>query len=454
MSDLSPKLLVVDDEKLIRCSVVEGLERRGYDVAGAESGERALELVAAARPWVMLLDVRLPGIDGLVTLQRALEADPDLVVVMMSAHGTIDLAVEAMKLGAVDFVVKPFGFGSLLASLEKAIERAAARRQVAALRGPALGTSGLVGEAPNMVELKETVARVAASDASTVILEGESGVGKEVVAQAIHSSSQRAAKPFLKINCAALPELLVESELFGHERGAFTDARVQKRGLFESAEGGSVMLDEIGDLAPGSQAKLLRLLEERAFRRVGGVTELKADVRVIAATNVGLKARVSEGRFRSDLFFRLNVVRIVVPPLRERMTDIPLLSALFVDRYNQEMKRAVRGLSTDALELLLRYDWPGNVRELRNAIERAFILHPGAEQIRPEHLPHEVRAPVEGPPVSAALPRPGTMSLEETERRLMIEALESCSGNQSQAARVLGISRDTLRYRMKKHGLA
>lgn len=445
------RLLVVDDEKLIRFSVTEGLERRGHEVASADSGERALELIASHRPLVALLDVQLPGIDGLETLQRALLIDPDLVVVMMSAHGTIDLAVQAMNRGAVDFVVKPFQFDALAEAVERALARALTRRQIAAFGEGPVTSGGLVGESAVMVELREIIRRVAASDTSTVVLEGESGSGKEVVAHAIHGSSRRAAKPFLKINCAALPELLVESELFGHERGAFTDARAQKRGLFEMAEEGSVMLDEIGDLPAGSQAKLLRLLEERSFRRVGGVAELKSDVRVIAATNVGLKSRVADGRFRADLFFRLNVVRLEVPTLRARATDIPLLSALFVGRYNQEMKRAVTGISPDALALMTAYPWPGNVRELRNAIERAFILHPGAEQLRVEHLPHEVR---EHALTSAPLARQGSMSLDETERRLLMEAMESCRGNQSQAARILGVSRDTLRYRLKKHGLA
>jgi transcriptional regulator with PAS, ATPase and Fis domain len=275
----------------------------------------------------------------------------------------------------------------------------------------------------------------------------------------VHFSSGRAERPFLQVNCAALPENLLESELFGHERGAFTDAHAQKRGLFESAEGGTVMLDEIGDLHPGGQAKLLRLLENKTFRRVGGVTELRADVRVIAATNVNLEERVAEGRFRADLFFRLNVVRIVLPPLREHPDDIPTLCAHFIARFNQEMKRHVKGVSATAMQVLQAYGWPGNVRELRNVIERAFILHAAADELRPEHLPPELRgaaAAAKRPPekpAGVAAAQEGLV-LEDVEKKLIQEALERASGNQSRAARLLGISRDTLRYRLKKHGMA
>jgi two-component system, NtrC family, response regulator AtoC len=299
------------------------------------------------------------------------------------------------------------------------------------------------------------IARRAASETATVLIEGESGSGKEVVARAVHLQSARAERAFLQVNCAALPEHLLESELFGHERGAFTDAHTQKRGLFESAEGGSVMLDEIGDLPPGGQAKLLRLLENKTFRRVGGVQELRADVRVIAATNVDLEERVSEGRFRADLFFRLNVVRIVVPPLREHLDDVPTLTAHFVARFDQEMGRSVKGVSPAAMELLRSYHYPGNVRELRNVIERAFILHAGAEEIRPEHLTPELRKAVPGRRQDKGVP-PVTeqgLVLDDVERKLIAEAMERASGNQSKAARLLGVSRDTLRYRLKKHGM-
>src|SRR5512138_2787100 len=358
MTNLPARVLVVDDEKLIRWSVTERLQRNGYDVVSAESGEQALELVAAQPPDLMLLDVRLPGIDGVQTLQRALSVHPELAVLMMSAHSTVDIAVDAMKHGAVDFLVKPFPFQALDAAVERAIATARTRRQIATLtseRKSASALDAMVGGSASMEQVRSMVTRLARSDATTVLIEGESGSGKEVVARAIHFESARAERPFLQVNCAALPEQLLESELFGHERGAFTDAHVQKRGLFETADGGAVMLDEIGDLPPGGQAKLLRLLENKTFRRVGGVTELRADVRVIAATNVNLQDRVAEGRFRADLFFRLNVVRIAVPALREHEEDVPALCAHFIARFNQELKRAVQGVSPAALEHLKSY---------------------------------------------------------------------------------------------------
>jgi len=455
----SARVLVVDDEKLIRWSVAERLQRDGYEVQSAESGEQALELLAAAPPDLMLLDVRLPGIDGVETLQRALGLHPELAVLMMSAHSTVDIAVDAMKRGAVDFLVKPFPFQALDAAVSRAIATARTRRQIATLtseRRAATALEVIVGGSAVMEQLRTMIGRLAASDTTTVLVEGESGSGKEVVARAIHFQSARADRPFLQVNCAALPEHLLESELFGHERGAFTDAHVQKRGLFESAEGGSVMLDEIGDLPPGGQAKLLRLLENKTFRRVGGVQELRCDVRVIAATNVDIEERVSEGRFRADLFFRLNVVRIAVPPLRDHLEDVPTLAAHFIARFNQEMKRSVHGVSASAMEMLKGHHWPGNVRELRNAIERAFILHAGADELRPEHLTPEMRRPTPArraeklvPPVSEE-----GLVLDDVEKKLIAEAMERSSGNQSKAARLLGVSRDTLRYRLKKHGMA
>ena len=460
MTTNTARILVVDDEKLIRWSVGERLQRDGYEVLAAESGEQALDLVAANAPDLMLLDVRLPGIDGLTTLQRALSLHPEVTVLMMSAHSTVDIAVEAMKHGAIDFLVKPFPFQSLDAAVQRALQTARTRRQIAALtserKGGAASLGALVGRSAAMESIRSMVSRLAASDATTVLIEGESGAGKEVVARAVHFESARAEKPFMQVNCAALPEHLLESELFGHERGAFTDAHTQKRGLFESAEGGSVMLDEIGDLPPGGQAKLLRLLENKTFRRVGGVQELRADVRVLAATNVNLEERVAEGRFRADLFFRLNVVRILMPSLREHVEDIPILAAHFIARFNQEMKREVKGVSPAALDVLSGYHWPGNVRELRNVIERAFILHASADEIRPEHLPPELRKLPPQKKQEKLVPQVAEQGivLEDVEKKLITEAMERANGNQSKAARLLGISRDTLRYRLKKHGMA
>jgi DNA-binding NtrC family response regulator len=459
MTQTPARILVVDDEKLIRWSVSERLQRDGYEVLSADSGEKALELVAGQPPDVMLLDVKLPGLDGVATLQRALGLHPELAVLMMSAHSTVDVAVEAMKHGALDFLVKPFPLQALDAAVERALSTSRTRRQIAALgadRRQATAMQAIVGGSAAMEQLRAMIGRLAGSETTTVLLEGESGAGKEVVARAIHFESARGERPFLQVNCAALPEHLLESELFGHERGAFTDAHTQKRGLFETAEGGSVMLDEIGDLPPGGQAKLLRLLENKTFRRVGGVTELKADVRVIAATNVNLEDRVSEGRFRADLFFRLNVVRLVVPPLRDHLEDVPTLAAHFIARFNQELKRQVRGVAPAAMELLRGYRWPGNVRELRNVVERAFILHAGADEIRPEHLTPELRRAAPQRPREKLVPamEEQGLVLDDVERKLIAEAMERSSGNQSKAARLLGVSRDTLRYRLKKHGMA
>jgi two-component system, NtrC family, response regulator AtoC len=459
MTQTPARILVVDDEKLIRWSVAERLQRDGYEVIAAESGEQALELVSSTPPDVMLLDVKLPGIDGVQTLQRALGLHPELAVLMMSAHSTVDVAVEAMKHGAIDFLVKPFPLQALDAAVERALATSRTRRQIATLTGDRRQASALdaiVGGSVSMEQLRTMIGRLAGSDTTTVLIEGESGSGKEVVARAIHFESARRDRPIMQVNCAALPEHLLESELFGHERGAFTDAHSQKRGLFESAEGGSVMLDEIGDLPPGGQAKLLRLLENKTFRRVGGVTELRADVRVIAATNVNLEERVSEGRFRADLFFRLNVVRVVVPPLREHLEDVPTLAAYFIARFNQELKRTVRAVAPAAMELLKAYHWPGNVRELRNVIERAFILHAGAEEIRPEHLSPELRRVAPPRPKERLVPtmEEQGLVLDDVERKLIAEAMERASGNQSKAARLLGVTRDTLRYRLKKHGMA
>ena len=462
---MTPHILVVDDEKLIRWSLRERLTRSQYRVSTAESGEDALLQLAGGAPDVMLLDVRLPGIDGLETLRRALVLHPELVVVMMSAHGTVDIAVEGMKAGAIDFLGKPVPLTTLDEVVKRARSAAATRRMLAGPTGSgeaaAVGAL-LVGQSPALERIRGLISRLAANDAATVLIEGESGTGKEVVARGVHTQSARAQKPFLCINCAAVPENILESELFGHERGAFTDARAQKTGLFEAAAGGTVMLDEIGDMPAAGQAKLLRLLENRTFRRVGGVVELDSDVRVIAATNVDLEQRVADGRFRPDLYFRLNVVRIVIPPLREHLEDLPLLAGAFIARYNQQLKRKVRGVSAEAMQIFSAYNWPGNVRELRNVIERALVLYGDIDQVRPEHLPESLchrREPSSPPPPRQDAPpeaaaQPASMELNAVERRLIVDAMRKAHGNQSLAARVLGVTRDTLRYRLKKHMLA
>ena len=448
-------ILVVDDEKLVRWALRERLTRSQYQVSSAESGEEALERLHASAPDVMLLDVHLPGIDGLEVLRRALEFHPDLVVVMMSAHAAFDIAVEGMKRGASDFLVKPFPLSALDAAVKRAVETAAHRRLPTGHASKSEGTSGvqlLVGRSPAIEQIREMVARVAASDAATVLIEGESGTGKDVVARSIHSQSARAHKPYLFISCAAVPDH--ETELFGHEQGAFTDSRAQKAGLFDAAAGGTVVLDEIGDMPSGCQGKLLGLLERCPLHRAG----VDSDVRVIAATNVDLAQRVADGRFRPDLYFRLNVVRIVIPPLRNHLEDLPLLVTTFLDLYNEQLKRNVRGVSARALELFTSYRWPGNVRELRNVIECALVLYGEIDQICPEHLPDSIchRRLIDPPPTHTNLmddrgSQPESLELEAVESRLIMEAMQKAHGNQSEAARLLGLTRDTLRYRMKKH---
>jgi DNA-binding NtrC family response regulator len=403
----------------------------------------------------VLLDIRLPDADGLEILERLRAGDPDLPVIMITAHGGVESAVRAMKLGAHDYIIKPVNFEEMTIAIRKALETRSLRREVARFqseerRGARL--ADLVGESRAIRDLAALIGRIAQSDATTVLLEGESGTGKDLVARIIHFESARARAPFLALNCVALPEHLLESELFGHERGAFTDAKGLKKGLFEQADGGTVYLDEIGDMKPDLQAKLLRLIEEKSFRRVGGLRDFRVDVRIIAATNRDLGRALEEGEFRKDLYYRLKVFPLRLPPLREHPEDILPLTLHFIARFNGEMGREVREIHPEAQACLTEYAWPGNVRELRNVLERALILASGPV-LHVEHLPPEVGARVPPPEKAApmALPAEG-VSLEEVERDLVRQALDATGGNQVRAARLLGISRDALRTRMKKFG--
>src|SRR6185436_1671785 len=372
-------------------------------------------------------------------------------VILMTAFSTIENAVEAMKLGAFHYVNKPFNLDEVLLLAEKALETVSLRREVVALRGSQgrdYGFDAIVGASPAMTRVKELLGKVAGSPASTVLLTGETGTGKDLAAKAVHYNSDRATRPFVNITASALPEQLLESELFGHERGAFTDARQQKRGLFETADGGTVFLDEIGEMTPGLQAKLLRFLEEKTFKRVGGLTDIRVDVRVIAATNRDLEEEVRAGKFREDLFYRLQVMPVVLPSLRSRRGDVPLLAKWYVERYNQEFRKRVRGLTPEAILVLEQYGWPGNVRELRNVIERAMLLVEH-EWLTPEDfaaLPRGARA------TTFKLP-PDGLNLEEVERDLLLQALDRTDWNQTHAGRLLGINRDQVRYRIEKFGL-
>jgi two-component system response regulator AtoC len=444
-------LLVVDDERLVRWSLVERLQQEGHQVLEAATGAEAVERTTDAVDLV-LLDYRLPDADGITLLRQLRRAHPDIVVIMMTAFSSVDVAVEAMKEGAYHYVSKPFNLDEVAMLVEKGLETTALRRELRALRASQTeryDIDRIVGESGVMKQLKELLTKVAVSPASTVLLTGESGTGKDLAAKVIHYTSARAGRPFMNITCSALPEALLESELFGHERGAFTDARQQKRGLLESADGGTVFLDEIGEMVPALQAKLLRVLEEKAFKRVGGAADVHVDVRVIAATNRNLEEAVASGRFREDLYYRLNVLPVTLPPLREHPSDIPLLVSYYVDAFSREFRKTVRGVTPEALARLQRHSWPGNIRELRNVVERAVLLAE-VERLGSDEFP------MLAPRTSASgfeLP-PNGVSLEELERDLVTQALARAGGNQTRAAALLGLNRDQIRYRIEKFGLA
>jgi len=443
-------LLIVDDEPLVRWSLRERFVRDSYTVLEAASAAEALEQ-ATGNVDLVLLDYRLPDGDGLSVLRRIKETTPDTLVILMTAFSTVENAVEAIKHGAYHYLNKPFNLDDVAATVEKALETSRLRREVRALRTSAsreYSFDAIIGDSPTMHRVKHLLTRVADSPASTVLLTGETGTGKDLAAKAIHYNSARAVKPFVNITCSALPEQLLESELFGHERGAFTDARQQKRGLFETADGGTVFLDEIGEMTIGLQSKLLRFLEEKTFKRVGGLADIRVDVRVVAATNRNLEEEVKGGKFREDLFYRLQVMPISLPPLRERKPDIPLLIRYYIDRYNGEFRKRVRGVTDDAAGLLENYRWPGNVRELRNAIERAMLLV-DREWLVAEDFASLTRHAI---PAGFRLPPEG-VNLEEVEKQLLVQALERSHGNQTHAGQLLGINRDQVRYRIEKFGL-
>ncbi|MEO8034890.1 MAG: sigma-54 dependent transcriptional regulator [Acidobacteriota bacterium] len=444
-------VLVVDDEALIRWSLAERLKADGYDVLEADTGRAALEQLPEGVDLV-LLDYRLPDTDGVSVLRKIKEFDQDILVVLLTAYASVETAVEAMKLGAYHFANKPFDLDDVASTVERALETTRLRRELRQFRSHAARPYSLqriVGGSDAIVALRHLVARIATTPASTVLLTGESGTGKDLVAKVIHYASDRSGRMFMNITCSALPEQLLESELFGHERGAFTDARMQKRGLLETADGGTLFLDEIGEMTPALQAKLLRVLEEKSFKRVGGGSDIRVDVRVIAATSRDLEEEVATGRFRADLFYRLNVLPIVMPPLRAHLDDIPALVEFFIDTFNTEFRKKIVGATPAAYSALQSYGWPGNVRELRNVIERAMLLCDGN---RLEAMDFAALRMTPAGLDEFELPATG-VDVEQLERSLVAQALHRCAGNQTRAGALLGLNRDQIRYRIEKFSL-
>jgi len=451
------KVLAVDDEKLVRWSLSRKLAEWGYDVLEAEDGAEALKVFEKESPDFVLLDNNLPDTLGTEILPKIKKARPDVQVIMVTAFGSIDTAVVAMRGGAYDFITKPIDFLKLQNILKNALEASALRDEVAYYKErekKSFGMDRIVAESEAMRSILEMTETIARSEASIVLLQGESGTGKELIARAIHHLSRRRDRVFLAINCSAIPENLLESELFGYEKGAFTDAKNQKRGQAELADGGTLFLDEISTLSLPLQAKLLRFLETMTFKRVGGLKDIDVDLRIIAATNQVLESETETGRFRRDLFFRLNVCPIHIPPLRERTKDILPLARFFIQRDNAKFLKRILGLTPAAEKLFLGYGWPGNVRELKNAVERAMIFETGSH-ISERYLPFK---PGSGAGTGKGGHVPGIdrsgMSLEAMEKALLLEALRKANGNKSEAARILEITRDTLRYRIRKHGIS
>ena len=452
------KILVIDDKELTVQFLKQNLSARGYEVLVANSGEDGVEIYKEELPDLVLLDLKLPGIDGIETLSKVKEIDSEALVVMITAYGEITTAVKAIKTGAYDYLEKPFGFDQVIHLIQNALETTKLKREVKRIRNEQKGMYGfdnVIGKSKAMRNVFKMVKRIAQSDASIILIHGESGTGKDVIARAIHCHSPMSENPFVEINCTSLPENLIESELFGHEKSAFTDAKAMKRGLFELADGGTIFLDEIGDMSMSTQAKLLRVVEGKAFKRVGGLTDINVDVRIIGATNKDLLAAVKDGTFREDLYYRLMVIPVYIPPLRERREDIIPLTKFFIDEFSKNIKGRIKKISKEVEDLLMGYRWPGNVRELRNMLERISILEAG-NTLLPEHLPEELKGkrfePLEEGSAGFIFPEEG-ISLESVERSLIKQALNMSMGNQSNAAKLLSLTRDTLRYRMRKFGL-
>ncbi|MGD0059321.1 MAG: sigma-54 dependent transcriptional regulator [Verrucomicrobiia bacterium] len=450
MTTKRPAILIVDDERNTREGLQRALQDR-YDVSLAEDSQKAMQTLESTPVDVMLTDLRMPGVDGMGLLRRAMSLTNPPVCIMMTAYGSIENAVQAMQAGAYHYVTKPVNLDELELVIQRALNSRRIESENVNLREQIeqkFGLENIIGESAVMRQVFETVQQVAPSRV-TVLITGETGTGKELIAKAIHNLSPRKNGAFVAVHAAALPSSLLESELFGHEKGAFTGAVERRIGRFELADGGTLFLDEIGELEPAMQVKLLRVLEERAFERVGGAKTLQVDVRLVAATNRDLKKLVSEGKFRDDLFYRLSVVTVDLPPLRQRRDDIPLLVKAFLDEFGRENHKPVRELTSDALNLLLAYDWPGNVRELRNAIEQMVVLA-RAERLTVRDVPAAIRGAADLGKINVV--RAG-MTVVDAEQQLIVQALKETDGNRTKAAQKLGISRRTLHRKLKKYGL-
>jgi nitrogen regulation protein NR(I) len=459
------QVLIVDDEPNLRKILSAQLTRDGYDVLTAEDGERGLQQLREHHIDLVVTDLKMPKVDGMTLLKKALEEDPELPIVVITAHGTIDTAVEALKSGAFDFVTKPFDKDEVRQIVAKALRTRELRGADATPAPAARGARfGIIGSSPGIADLYAILERVADTP-TTVLITGESGTGKELVARALHEHSNRKDKPFIKVNCAAIPKELIESELFGYERGAFTGAVTSKPGRFELANGGTLFLDEIGEIPIEMQVKLLRALQESEFERVGGIKTIRVDVRLVAATNRDLKRLIATGSFREDLFYRLNVVPIRLPALRERTSDIPLLVEHFLAKFNERLRKKVEGAEAEATDLLVQYPWPGNIRELENVIERA-VLFCDTQSLRASDLPPEIRGipamanvPLPEADLQAALAGEGGLkehvkvAMSRLEKELVSRALQQTGGNVTHAARLLKISRKGLQLKMKELGL-
>lgn len=453
------RVLIVDDEKLIRLSLKEALKGERRLIEEVEKGKEALKRIEESSFDLIILDMKLPDIDGLEVLEQIQSRDKSIPIIMITAYGDIKTAVRAIKLGAYDYISKPFDLEEVLFNVKKALETSCLRREVNELRSrysSSFQDYNFIAESEVMLNILSLAVEISQHDVSPVLIQGESGTGKDMLARFIHSQSSRNQFPFMEISCVSFPETLIESELFGHEKGAFTDAREKREGLFEKAEGGTIYLDEIGDIPLQIQAKLLRVIESRTFKRLGGREDIKVDVSIIAATNKDLEKGISSGKFREDLYYRLKVIPIYLPPLRERKDDIIALAKFFTQKLSHDFKKEIKGLTKEAQETLLQYSWPGNVRELRNVIERAIILEKG-EYLSSLHFPAEIKVKeIENKRTKAGESNifpDYSLPLEELEKKLIKEALEKFGGNQSKASHLLGISRYTLRYRMKKFSL-